>query len=228
MASGGPGGRTRATGGAALVTDASPEHQVITGLAKVGLAMKASAWRAAGPRRLTPTQAQILSLLRREAAPLRLSAIAGGLGVTAPTASDAVTALVEKRLVTKTRARQDARVLAVRLTAAGRRLAEETARWPDTLMTAVGDLSPAEQGAFLKALVKVVRALQTRREIPATRMCVTCRHFRACIHDDRECPHHCEFVNLPFGDRALRLECADHEPADLRAQEEAWRCFVRT
>ena len=228
MASGGPRGRTKVPDGANAGTDASPERQVVTGLAKVGLAMRSSAWRAAGPRRLTPTQAQILSLLRAQAAPLRLSAIALGLGVTAPTASDAVAALVEKRLVSKTRNRHDARALAVRLTAAGRRLAEESAAWPATLIAAIGDLSPAEQGAFLKTLVKVIHALQTRREISVARMCVTCRHFRACIHDDRECPHHCEFVNLPFGDRALRLECADHEPADLPAQEEAWRCFVRT
>ena len=227
MASGGPGGRTKATGSVAVVTDVSPEHQVITGLSKVGLAMKSSAWRAAVPRRLTPTQAQILSLLRGAAAPLRLSAIASGLGVTAPTASDAVAALVEKRLVSKTRARQDARALAVRLTAAGRRLADETAGWPDTLMTAVGDLSPSEQGAFLKALVKVIRALQTRGEISVTRMCVTCRYFRACVHDDPEYPHRCDFVNAPFGDRALRLECGDHETADPEAQEQAWRSFAR-
>ena len=227
MASGGPGGRTKATGIATVVTGTSPEHQVITGLSKVGLAMRSSAWRAAGPRRLTPTQAQILSLLRGAAAPLRLSAIASGLGVTAPTASDAVTALVEKGLVTKPRARQDARVLAVRLTANGRRLAEETAGWPETLMTAVGGLSPSEQGAFLKALVKVIRTLQTRGEISVSRMCVTCRYFRACVHDDPECPHHCGFVNAPLGDRALRLECGDHEAAGAAAQEDAWRRFAR-
>ena len=111
MASGGPGGRTKATGIATVVTGTSPEHQVITGLSKVGLAMKSSAWRAAGPRRLTPTQAQILSLLRGAAAPLRLSAIASGLGVTAPTASDAVTALAiePKHIITRNKGKEAAK-----------------------------------------------------------------------------------------------------------------------
>jgi DNA-binding MarR family transcriptional regulator len=226
MASGGPGGRAKAPDGAGSGTDASPEHQVITGLAKVGLAMKSSAWRAAGPRRLTPTQAQILSLLRERASPLRLAAIALGLGVTAPTASDAVAALVEKRLVTKGRDRQDARVLAVRLTAAGRRLAIETAAWPETLMAAVGDLPPAEQAAFLRALVKVIRTLHLRGEIPEARMCVTCRYFRPGVHADPACPHHCDFTDAPFGDRALQLECGDHETATAAAQDQAWRTFV--
>jgi DNA-binding MarR family transcriptional regulator len=226
MASGGPGGRRKVPDGATSSADASPEHQLITGLAKVGLAMKSSAWRAAGPRRLTPTQAQILSLLRAQAAPLRLSAIALGLGVTPPTASDAVAALAGKRLVTKARDRQDSRVLAVRLTAAGRRLAVEIAAWPQALMVAVGDLLPSEQGAFLRALVKVLRTLQARGEISAARMCVTCRYFRHGVRDDPACPYHCDFVDAPFGDRALRLECGDHEAASAATQDEAWRAFV--
>jgi DNA-binding MarR family transcriptional regulator len=188
--------------------------------------MKSSAWRAAGPRRLTPTQAQILSLLRAEAAPLRLSAIALGLGVTAPTASDAVAALVDKRLVTKDRDRQDTRKLAVRLTAAGRRLAAETAGWPDSLMTAVADLSPAEQGDLLRTLVKILRALQARGEIPVARMCVTCRYFRPGVHDDPMSPHHCDFMDASLGDHSLRLECGEHETASPASQDEAWCAFV--
>jgi hypothetical protein len=47
-------------------------------------------------------------------------------------------------------------------------------------------------------------------------MCVTCRYFRPHVHSDPERPHHCAFVDAPFGDRALRLDCRDHE-----AKEEA-------
>lgn len=227
---------TRGTGGRAKppkavtrpkVTDETPERQVMTGLAKLGLALKSSAWRAAGPRGLTPTQAQILALLRAEDAPMRLSAIADGLGVTPPTASDAVSALVTKRLVIKARARQDARAIGVRLTAAGRRLADEAAGWPDALMNVVADLTPAEQGALLRGLVKLIRGLQVRGEIPVARMCVTCRYFRARAHPDPDAPHHCEFVDAPLGDRTLRLECGDHEMAEPNAQDEKWARFAQ-
>ncbi|MER3418788.1 MAG: MarR family transcriptional regulator, partial [Chloroflexota bacterium] len=26
-------------------------------------------------------------------------------------------------------------------------------------------------------------------------------------------PHHCAFVDAPFGDRSIRLDCPDHAPA---------------
>jgi hypothetical protein len=46
-------------------------------------------------------------------------------------------------------------------------------------------------------------------------MCVYCRFFRPYAHpDDPEQPHHCAFVNAPFGDRALRVDCPEYEDAD--------------
>jgi hypothetical protein len=41
-------------------------------------------------------------------------------------------------------------------------------------------------------------------------MCATCVFFRPDVHDDPERPHHCAFVDAPFGDRQLRLDCDDY------------------
>lgn len=87
------------------------------------------------------------------------------------------------------------------------------AEWPDLLLGAVGVLDEAEAAVFLKALLKVIRQLQERGRISPARMCVTCRYFRPDVHDDPERPHHCAFVDAPFGDRNLRVDCGDHEPA---------------
>lgn len=200
--------------------------RIVTALAKIGLALRTQAWRESETAGLTPTQGQILALLRAQADGLRLGAIAEALAVTPQTASNAVAALAAKKLVAKRPSRDDSRALALTLTRAGARSADATSRWPDFLLAAIDTLNAAEQGMFLRGLMKIVRTLQTRGQIPVARICVTCRFFRPHVHDDPAAPHHCAFVDAAFGDRSLRFACADHAPADKKAADAAWRKFA--
>lgn len=209
--------------------DASGEtmtRRITTGLAKIGLALRSQAWQGASQQGLTPTQGQILALLRGRKEPLRLSALAEQLGVTPATASDAVSALVDKGLVAKTRAPEDARALALGLTPGGRRLAARAAEWPDFLIEASESLTPEEQVSFLRSLIKMIRTLQTRGQIPIARMCVTCSHFQPHAHREAEAPHHCNFVDAPLGDPDLRIDCGDHAPASPTQAEATWNAFI--
>jgi DNA-binding MarR family transcriptional regulator len=200
-------------------------QRVTTGLAKVGIALKQQAWAEAGGRGLTPTQGQALALLRANPAGLRLGALAAQLGVTAPTASDSVAALHRKGLVAKAPLAGDGRAVVVRLTPAGTREAAAAAAWPDFLLEAVGELSAAEQAAFLRALVTMIRTLQERGRIPVARMCVSCRFFQPFRHADERRPHHCAFVDAPFGDGELRLDCPDHAAAPPEQAARTWHAF---
>lgn len=202
-------------------------HRVAIGLVKIGLALKSHDWREAGQRGLTPTQGQILAVLRlRSERGLRLTDLAEGLAVTPATVSDAVAALAQKGLVQKQRAHDDARAVAITLTETGAREADRVAGWPDFLLEGVEALSSEEQTVFLRGLVKMIRTLQERGQIPISRMCVTCRFFHPYVHDNAEKPHHCAFVDAPFGDRHLRLECPDHEAAPPDVANRAWATFV--
>jgi DNA-binding MarR family transcriptional regulator len=78
-------------------------ERITAGLARIGLAIRSRAWKGAGTAGLTPTQAQVLALLRGRRQGLSLSAVAEALSVTAPTASDAVASLVAKGLLSKSR-----------------------------------------------------------------------------------------------------------------------------
>jgi|SRR5512132_161651 DNA-binding MarR family transcriptional regulator len=208
-----------------LPPDEPLAKRVTTGLAKVGLALKQQAWAEAGGRGLTPTQGQALALLRASPQGLRLGALAGQLGVTAATASDSVAALHRKGLVAKEPTAGDGRGVVVRLTPDGSREAAAAAAWPDFLLEAVGELSAAEQAAFLRGLVAMIRTLQEKGRIPVVRMCVSCTFFQPFRHDDRVRPHHCAFVDAPFGDGELRLDCPDHAAAPAEQAEETWRVF---
>ena len=208
-----------------LPPDQPLAQRVTTGLAKVGIALKQQAWAEAGGRGLTPTQGQALALLRANPAGLRLGALAAQLGVTAPTASDSVAALHRKGLVVKAPPADDGRGVVVRLTPAGTREAAAAAAWPDFLLEAVGELSAAEQAAFLRALVTMIRTLQERGRIPVARMCVSCRFFQPYRHADERRPHHCAFVDAPFGDGELRLDCPDHVAAPPEQAARTWHAF---
>jgi DNA-binding MarR family transcriptional regulator len=186
----------------------STEQDILIGLSKVSLALKSQSWQDAGQHGLSPTQAQILSLLKAKGINgMRLSAVADGLAVTAATASDAVRVLDEKGLVQKTRSREDGRAIAITLTPKGKKLAAQTSCWSDLFLNAVEELSEPEQSIFLRGLMKMIRKLQENGQIPIAKMCVTCRFFQPNRYPESELPHHCDFVDAAFGDRHLRLEC---------------------
>ncbi|HXF71574.1 MAG TPA: MarR family winged helix-turn-helix transcriptional regulator [Actinomycetota bacterium] len=190
------------------------EARLVTGLAKIGLALKHGARREAGARGLSPTQAEILVLLRRPGGPGTPGEVAQELGVGLPTVSEALSPLVAKGLVRKGRSSTDGRSVRLALTAEGQAEAERLAGWPDFLLEGVAALSAEEQAVLLRAVVKLVRSLQEQGRISVARMCPTCRFFRPNAHpDDPERPHHCAFVDAPFGERSIRIDCPDHVPA---------------
>ena len=115
-----------------------PSSRLITGLAKIGLALKTQAWKDANTQGLSPTQAQILALLARDPTRAqRLSELAEALGVTPATTSDAVRSLSDKALVIKARSSENARALAITLTDAGRTEAAHSTDWSDFMLGAV-------------------------------------------------------------------------------------------
>ena len=208
-----------------LPPDQPLDKRVTIGLAKIGIALKQQAWAEAGGRGLTPTQGQVLALLRANPEGLRLGALEEQLGVTAATTSDSVTALQRKGLVTKEPMAGDGRGVIVLLTPTGTREAAAAAAWPDFLLEAVGELSTVEQATFLRALVSMIRTLQEKGRIPVARMCVSCRFFRPYQHDNPARPHHCAFVDAPFGDGELRLDCPDFRTAPDEQAAQTWLAF---
>lgn len=205
--------------------DAPPlDQRIATGLHKIGLVMKHQMWAQASEEGLSPTQGQILAVLGGDGA-LSASEVASQLGIGLPTISEAVSTLVEKRLVRRVRDPRHPRARLLRLTASGVRRATKARAWPEFLASAVGRLTEAEQVTLLTALVKMIRALQEEGQIPASRMCATCVHFRPHVRKGPK-PHHCAFVDAPMAAQHLRLDCADHQEAAADQQRAAWARFL--
>lgn len=194
-------------------------------LARISLALRHRAQRGAAARGLTPTQGEILVWLQRRG-PSTLSELARGLAVTPPTASDAVDALAAKKLVRKRRGPGDARTLRLTLTARGRREAARAAGWPTFLARAAELLPRDEQRFLLVALIRIIKNLQDRGQIPLSRMCVTCTYFRPYAHADPARPHHCDLVQAPFDEAFLRLDCPEHETAPEGPAAQNWQTWL--
>ncbi len=184
-------------------------RRIASGLGRLALALRAKAWRGASEEGITPTQGELLAQLLEQPEGQRLGEIARQLGVSAPTASEAVSTLVAKSLVEK-KPGSDKRSVTLRITRQGRKMAARAADWTSFLAGSIATLDKAEQAAFLVSLSKIIRAMQVNGDISPQRMCITCAHFRPYVHADATNPHHCAFVDAAFGAADLRLNCPEH------------------
>ncbi|MCB9589157.1 MAG: winged helix-turn-helix transcriptional regulator [Polyangiaceae bacterium] len=199
------------------------EARIATGLHKIGLALKQQDWQQANQAGLSPTQGQILGLLVGEG-PLTGSELSQRLGVTLPTISESVKVLVAKQLVVKKPDPRHPRASLLEPTKQGAVLGTTARAWPEFLAEAVGELNANEQQAFFAGVVKMIRGLQERGQVPLSGMCVTCTQFRPHVHKGKA-PHHCALVDAPLAAAQLRIDCPEHERAEPAQREAVWARF---
>jgi DNA-binding MarR family transcriptional regulator len=189
-------------------------NRLVTGLSKIGLAMKSRTWRRQGRKGVGPLQVQVLTYLRScPNQTATVSTIAREMAVKLPTASEVIRTLAEKRLVRRRQRETDQRIVTVHLTSLGAKAGRVESGWSEILAAATEQLSLEEQVSLLTALVKLIRVLQLKGEIPAARMCVSCQHFRPNAHKSGNQPHHCQFFDVPFGNKSLLLDCPEYAAA---------------
>jgi DNA-binding MarR family transcriptional regulator len=158
---------------------------------------------------------------------MRVKQIAAYLGVSQPTTTDSVNALLRKGLVEKRADPNDARALSVAATLQGEAAVRQAGQLASATQDAIASLSKLEQQDLLIHLVRIIRRLQSAGAIPEQRMCVNCRYFRPHVYDDPKAPHHCAFVDAAFGPAELRVDCGEFESADDADRDAAWRVFNR-
>ena len=205
--------------------DTGDIKQVAAGFFQLGLYLRSKQWRNAEKSGLTSTQISILGFLNRRG-PNRVMALAKLVGITEATASRAISTLERKGLVEKGADPDDGRATRISLTATGIRLMSRQSEFPEALMAALAGLDPIESTVLHRVLSKVILHLQETGAIEPQRMCCTCRFFRPYVHSDAVRPHHCEFVDAPFGSVSLRLDCGDHIPAEESVRQQRWQRFL--
>jgi hypothetical protein len=165
-------------------------------------------------RRGSPIQRQALLLLARRDREYRLNELAAELGASVSATMAALSPLIGEGLVEMRPAPSYAsRDMRVAITGHGLAQTPAPANWAADLLGEVERLDEGTQQRLLRQVTTEISALQQEGQIPVTRMCLSCRFFEGNRHPGTSAPHHCWFVDAPFGYRELRLHCPDHIPA---------------
>lgn len=163
---------------------------------------------------LSPLQLRLLRALAAEHAPGRIGQLASHLDIAQPTATDAIATLDAKGLVHRRPDPADRRATTVTLTPSGRAVLADLGDPRTLLEPALHRLPAADKTAALAVVLATIADLYHRGIITTARTCLTCRHFRTDHHPDPDTPHHCALLDLPLAPAHLRVNCADHEPAN--------------
>lgn len=189
-------------------------RQATRGLEQLAHLVRAQSWRQDGTPSLPPTQSAVLSMLEGTADGLRARQIAARLGVSPASLSESLKAMEGKRWIRRTPDPVDARAARVRLTAAGSRMAAQLQRSDRGMGPLVEALGEADLGALLRVTQLLVNEAQEQGLATGLRTCLGCEFFRPFASGRRDAPHVCAFVDKPFGDAELRVDCAEQRPAD--------------
>jgi DNA-binding MarR family transcriptional regulator len=190
------------------------DAKIVAALERLSQVFRVRLREEAWERDLSPTQAQFLIyLLYHDVELRRVSQLAREFDLTQATVSDAVASLETKRLVQREQWPEDRRVVTLRLTPDGEKLAATLSEWADPVREHLERFSPEERKAVMRFLVGLIGSLQRSGLITVARMCVTCRFFLQDIHPDEPAPHHCGLLGVPLSGADLRVDCPEHEPA---------------
>lgn len=189
-------------------------RQATRGLEQLAHLVRAQSWRQDGTPSLPPTQSAVLSMLEGTADGMRARQIAARLGVSPASLSESLKAMEGKRWIRRTPDPVDARAARVRLTAAGSRMAAQLQRSDRGMGPLVEALGEADLGALLRVAQLLVNEAQEQGLATGLRTCLGCEFFRPFASGRRDAPHVCAFVDKPFGDAELRVDCAEQRPAD--------------
>lgn len=189
-------------------------HKLVAGLVRVAVMAPADGSVEPPVDRL-PVQRQAMLLLSRRDREYRLTDLAGDLGATVPATMAVLSPLIGAGLVEMRPAPSYAsRDMRVAVTEKGLGETPAPANWASVALGTIETLDDVSQQRLLRRVTTEISELQQDGRIPVTHMCLSCRFFDGYRHAGTPEPHHCWFVDAPFGYRELRLHCPDHVPAD--------------
>lgn len=201
------------------VFDPSAQHhdvdaRIVATLERLSQAFRVRLREEARGRNLSPIQAQFLIyLLHHDVELRRVSRLAREFDLTQATVSDATASLETKGFVRREQWPGDRRVVTLRLTPDGEKLATTLSDWADPVKKHLERFPPEEREAVMRFLMDLAGSLQRSGFITVAGMCVTCRFFRRDFRPGQASPHHCALLDVPLGGSDLRVDCAEQEAA---------------
>ncbi len=198
-----------------MTTRSELDRKLIAAIERLGRALRVARQAVATEFHISLLQLQILEHLEA-LGPRRVGLLANELDVTAPTVSDALTALHDKGFVERRPDPDDGRATQVALTTAGKQLA---ARASASLAPRLHDErvgSDDDHATALKVVLDEIHRLQLAGVITINRSCLSCAHYQPPVDGT---PGRCLLLRTELALADLRVDCGEHQPAsDARAR----------
>ena len=183
------------------------EDKIFSALERIHTASRSALQRTVSEHGISPLQAQIIHFLNRRGAS-SVSQLAEQIRVSKPTISDAVTVLLEKKLIKRIASQHDARSYALMLTAKGKSQATHLASYAAPFLDSVSELDKTQKAALWDALLHLLKTMEAQGLIPHQRMCFSCKHF---AKGENGTGYYCRLMQKELTALELRIDCAEHE-----------------
>ena len=191
-----------------MSTSNDQRRQAAAGLDQLASLVRAQSWS----KDLPPTQAAVLRALEGVPAGQRARQLAERLGISAASLSDSLKALETKGWIERAPDPADGRAAIVRLSHEGGKMAQELLGGEGGMAGLLKRLEAEDLGALLRITQLMVYEAQQQGLATGPRTCLGCRFFQPYATQEKDRPHFCGFVQKPFGDPDLRVDCAEQDP----------------
>jgi DNA-binding MarR family transcriptional regulator len=183
------------------------ESKIVVALERVSEAFRVLLWNESKENSLSPIQIQLLVFIHFHSEPLcKVSYLAHEFNMTKATISDSVRVLLNKKLVSKQTDPNDTRSYSLSLTQEGKKIAEKSALFTNSLQKPIDKLSENQKHTMLNGLLKLINDLNNSEVISVQRMCFNCNNYERASGK-----HFCKLLNSPLSESELRIDCAEHE-----------------
>lgn len=181
--------------------------KIVVGLERISEVFKHLLWEKAKRVGLSPIQIQLLIFVTyHEKKHCTISQLAAEFNVSKPTTSDAVKALVRKKLVCKEYSAEDGRRYTLRLTKKGEQMVEQVKDFAQPLKEQLDSLSPTALSPFFETLAQLVFNLNTQGLLDVQRCCYGCVFYK-----NIQGVHRCELMKKTLMSEEFRLDCPEYQ-----------------
>lgn len=183
------------------------EAKLTTGFVNIAVALRAMLWQECLAVNISPIQGQILVFCLNHPPQLcRIGSLAREFCLTKPTISDAVKTLERKGLLTKHNDPEDLRSFDLILTAEGIEIANQVAKFSDTLQQLLEEVPETRKAQLELLLAQLTVQLKELGILSGQRSCVSCQHS---IKPRNKKNYYCTLYQTKMGLAEIRLNCAD-------------------
>lgn len=191
--------------------DYGTENKVLIAVERISQGQRAFYQELGTRHGVTPLQIQLLELIAYGAPPVgHVGELAREIGVTQPSASEAIASLEDKGHVSRAVDTSDRRRSLIALTEQGRSLATQLNEERGTIRQALGIRNEEENGELLSTLVDLMATFHQAGIIGVVRACSTCVFLTHQADDTK----FCNSLKVTLGQSDLRVNCRLHEPRD--------------